>query len=126
MSQAFGSLATACFLLGIVMPSFAADAVNGKDIATRWCASCHVVERGQTSATDQAPPFAYIGKTPDFDPRFPAPHAAPEHAEPVAEPRGNRGLGRLHPVTEMKRQLEAVQDVMEPHRSALLIRNAKP
>ncbi|MHB0790273.1 c-type cytochrome [Bradyrhizobium sp. 5.13L] len=67
MSQAFGSLATACFLLGIVMPPFAADAVNGKDIATRWCASCHVVERGQTSATDQAPPFAYIGKTPDFD-----------------------------------------------------------
>jgi mono/diheme cytochrome c family protein len=67
MSQAFGSLATACFLLGIVMPSFAADAVNGKDIATRWCASCHVVERGQTSATDQAPPFAYIGKTPNFD-----------------------------------------------------------
>ncbi|QDP26184.1 cytochrome c [Bradyrhizobium cosmicum] len=67
MSQAFGSLATACFLLGIVMPSFAADAVNGKDIATRWCASCHVVERGQTSATDQAPPFASIGKAPEFD-----------------------------------------------------------
>jgi len=67
MSNAFKSVAMACWLLVIVTPSLAADAVNGKDIAKRWCASCHVVERGQTSATDQAPPFAYIGKTPDFD-----------------------------------------------------------
>jgi mono/diheme cytochrome c family protein len=67
MSNAFKSVAMACWLLVIVTPSLAADAVNGKDIAKRWCASCHVVERGQTSASDQAPPFAYIGKTPDFD-----------------------------------------------------------
>ncbi|WP_375157900.1 c-type cytochrome [Bradyrhizobium sp. RDT46] len=67
MSNAFKSVAVVCWLLGIVTSSSAADALNGKDIATRWCASCHVVERGQMSATDQAPPFASIGKTPEFD-----------------------------------------------------------
>ena len=67
MSNAFKSVAVVCWLVGIVTSSSAADAVNGKDIAKRWCASCHLVERGQTSTTDQAPPFASIGKAPDFD-----------------------------------------------------------
>jgi hypothetical protein len=67
MSKAFGSLATACCLLSLVTPSFAADAVSGKDIAKRWCASSHLVERDQTTAADHAPPFASIAKTPDFD-----------------------------------------------------------
>jgi len=67
MSNAFKAAAIACWLLGIVTPSWAADAANGKEIAKRWCASCHLVERGQTSTTDQAPPFAYLGKTPGFD-----------------------------------------------------------
>jgi mono/diheme cytochrome c family protein len=53
--------------VGAAAPSQAADPVSGKDIAKRWCASCHLVERGQTSATDQAPPFAYIARAPDFD-----------------------------------------------------------
>ena len=48
-------------------PSLAADADHGKEIARRWCASCHLVERGQTSTTDQAPPFAYLAKMPDFN-----------------------------------------------------------
>ena len=48
--------------------SFAADAYQGKDIAERWCAGCHVVERDQKSpAIDQAPPFASVGRTPGFD-----------------------------------------------------------
>ena len=47
--------------------SFAADSDHGKDISRRWCASCHLVERGQTSATDQAPPFDYLARTPDFN-----------------------------------------------------------
>jgi mono/diheme cytochrome c family protein len=54
-------------VIAIVSPSAAADADHGKQIAERWCASCHLVERGQTSATDQAPPFTYLGKTPEFD-----------------------------------------------------------
>lgn len=67
MSKAFELLVTACCLLSPVTLSFAADAVSGKDIAKRWCASCHLVERDQTTAGDQAPPFASIAKTPNFD-----------------------------------------------------------
>jgi len=49
-------------------PAFAADSGQGRTIADRWCSSCHVVEHEQkTAATDQAPPFATIGKTPDFN-----------------------------------------------------------
>lgn len=57
MSKAFRSVVAACCMLGTVAPCLAADPINGKDIAKRWCASCHLIERGQTSATDQAPPF---------------------------------------------------------------------
>jgi hypothetical protein len=47
--------------------SFAADAYQGKAIAERWYTGCHVVEREQKSpATDQAPPFASIARTPEF------------------------------------------------------------
>jgi mono/diheme cytochrome c family protein len=50
------------------MPAFAADADNGKRLAHRWCAACHVVSATQHSATtDQAPPFATIAKIPGFD-----------------------------------------------------------
>jgi len=49
-------------------PAFAADADNGKRLAHRWCAACHVVSAKQHSATtDQAPPFATIAKIPGFD-----------------------------------------------------------
>lgn len=61
-------LLVGCCTVAIVAPSFAADADHGKDIARRWCASCHLVERGQTSASDQAPPFTYLARMPDFDP----------------------------------------------------------
>jgi mono/diheme cytochrome c family protein len=47
--------------------SFAADADHGKTIAKRWCASCHLVERDQKSASDQAPPFASVARMPEFD-----------------------------------------------------------
>ena len=49
-------------------PAFAADATNGRRLAERWCEACHVVTSTQVrAATDQAPPFATIAKTPDFD-----------------------------------------------------------
>ena len=47
--------------------SLAADADQGKVIAKRWCASCHLVERDQKTTTDRAPPFASAARMPDFD-----------------------------------------------------------
>ena len=41
-------------------------AENGMQIARRWCASCHVVASNQRTASE-APPFAAIAKSPDFD-----------------------------------------------------------
>ena len=56
-----GSLATASSV-------FAADPDNGRRLAHRWCEACHVVTPTQSRpATDQAPPFATIAKTTDFD-----------------------------------------------------------
>ena len=51
-----------------VNSAFAADPSNGRRLAERWCEACHVVTPTQVrAATDQAPPFATIAKTPDFD-----------------------------------------------------------
>ena len=48
-------------------PSLAADVDQGKAIAIRWCATCHLVDRDQANATDKAPPFASIARMPDFN-----------------------------------------------------------
>lgn len=66
MSKILKSL-VACSALAIVAQPAVADSQHGKDIAKRWCANCHVVESGQTSAIDHAPPFSQIARTPDFD-----------------------------------------------------------
>jgi mono/diheme cytochrome c family protein len=75
MSEAFDRILRTLLLVGCfslvtaVGPSlsFAADAYQGKAIAERWCTGCHVVEPEQKSpATDQAPPFASIARTPEF------------------------------------------------------------
>jgi len=67
MLAAFRLLFLGSFIVAMVPPTFAADPNNGKEIANRWCASCHLVELGQGSATDQAPPFSYLARTPDFN-----------------------------------------------------------
>src|SRR6516165_1427524 len=67
MSKAFRLLFAGCCMTAFIAPSAAADADHGKQIAENWCRSCHLVERGQTSATDQAPPFTYLARTPEFD-----------------------------------------------------------
>jgi len=67
MSEAFRWVFCGLCIMAIITPSFAADADHGKEIAKRWCVSCHLVERGQTSATDQAPPFDFLARMPDFD-----------------------------------------------------------
>lgn len=45
----------------------AADPANGKRLAERWCASCHVVSPAQTRANTDVPTFATIGRQADFD-----------------------------------------------------------
>jgi mono/diheme cytochrome c family protein len=62
-------LLVGCCAFSVVLgPSaLAADTDNGKALADRWCSSCHVVDREQRLATDQAPPFASIAKMPAFD-----------------------------------------------------------
>jgi mono/diheme cytochrome c family protein len=60
-------LAAICAFLAQGSASFAADAVQGKVIAQRWCSGCHLVEGGQKSpVTDQAPSFATIATMPGF------------------------------------------------------------
>jgi mono/diheme cytochrome c family protein len=62
-------LAICCTLSAVLAStiSIAADANSGKNIANRWCSSCHVMQSDQKLATDQAPPFASIAKMPGFD-----------------------------------------------------------
>lgn len=45
-------------------PAHSADAANGERLAKRWCATCHVVAPGQTSANADAPSFASITRRP--------------------------------------------------------------
>ena len=48
---------------------FGADAEHGRELAKRWCSSCHVVSPEQQSASADAPPFATIARYPNFDPK---------------------------------------------------------
>src|SRR5262245_31172147 len=56
-----------CALKALGSSASAADADSGKTLANRWCSDCHVVQRDQRLATDQAPPFASLAKMPDFN-----------------------------------------------------------
>ena len=47
-------------------PSLAADASNGKRVAVRWCAACHVVTADQRHAYADAPSFREIANRPNF------------------------------------------------------------
>jgi len=49
------------------IPTLAADATRGGQLALRWCAACHVVRSDQKSAVIEAPPFETIARRPDFD-----------------------------------------------------------
>jgi mono/diheme cytochrome c family protein len=57
---------SAIFAADIIRPARAADAFNGKRIAERWCAACHVVNATQSEANADAPPFEDIAKRPKF------------------------------------------------------------
>lgn len=56
-------------LLAAVVPSLAVEPDDGRRIAERWCASCHLVSAGQTKGQDGVPSFARIGATRDLDER---------------------------------------------------------
>ena len=47
-------------------PSIAADVNHGRQVARRWCVSCHLVAARQRQTTTEAPPFT-IARKPDFD-----------------------------------------------------------
>ena len=47
--------------------AWAANAANGKTLAERWCATCHVVSPVQKQATTQAPTFSEVAKRPNID-----------------------------------------------------------
>jgi cytochrome c2 len=56
----------ATFAPATVRPALAADAFNGKRLAERWCAACHVVSATQREANADAPPFEDIARRPNF------------------------------------------------------------
>ena len=50
-------------LLSMPAASAAGDTAAGKDLATQWCASCHLIGDSGT-ASDGARPFAALAKDP--------------------------------------------------------------
>ncbi len=59
-------LASIALVLGTVA-CCAADAQHGRDLAQRWCASCHVVSADQARASADVPPFRAIARSSNFD-----------------------------------------------------------
>lgn len=72
LRDAFGSLGRLCpglivlagSLLAAPAPALSGDAEAGRDLARRWCASCHFVEADQNRTSDGAPAFAQIANDP--------------------------------------------------------------
>lgn len=66
MEKLITGLLSAAVFAALSHTAAAADAANGKRLAERWCASCHVVKAGQKSGTTAAPPFVEVAKTPNL------------------------------------------------------------
>jgi mono/diheme cytochrome c family protein len=47
--------------------AMAASAQHGKELAQRWCATCHLVAPDQARASTDVPPFASVARQPGFD-----------------------------------------------------------
>jgi mono/diheme cytochrome c family protein len=54
-------------ILAMPVSARAADAANGKRLAERWCAACHVVSSAQRRGNTQAPPFSEVAKKDHVD-----------------------------------------------------------
>jgi mono/diheme cytochrome c family protein len=63
--KSFCAVASALILCTVT--AHAADAEHGRDLAKRWCASCHLVAPDQQSASADVPPFATIAQSPNFN-----------------------------------------------------------
>lgn len=61
-----GALA-AIAAMGFPSIAMAGDADAGKQLAERWCQSCHAIGANQPMAVTEAPPFASIAKKSGFD-----------------------------------------------------------
>jgi mono/diheme cytochrome c family protein len=61
------SLFAAVALVVTTTICYSADAEHGRDLAARWCASCHLVSPDQHRANADAPPFAAIARSPNFN-----------------------------------------------------------
>ena len=53
--------------LALSSTALAADVNNGRDIAQRQCAACHMVAPNQRNEVADAPPFDVIGRKSGFD-----------------------------------------------------------
>jgi mono/diheme cytochrome c family protein len=55
--------------LSLILPGAAqaADAATGRQLAQRWCATCHVVTPEQARASADVPSFAAIAAKPGFN-----------------------------------------------------------
>jgi len=60
-----GLLCVGALLVAAPSPA-AADVEQGRIIAERWCAACHLVGPGQDTATDQVTTFAQIARRDDL------------------------------------------------------------
>ena len=61
-----GALA-AIAAMGFPCLAAAGDAAAGRQLAERWCQSCHAIGASQPMAITEAPPFAGIARKPGFD-----------------------------------------------------------
>jgi mono/diheme cytochrome c family protein len=52
---------------GLPSLAMAGDARTGRQLAERWCQSCHAIAANQPMAVTEAPPFATIARKPGFD-----------------------------------------------------------
>ena len=58
------SMSVVLALAPLSFPAGAQDHSVGRNLAVRWCMACHVVEPGQSTATDNAPSFTTIAARP--------------------------------------------------------------
>jgi mono/diheme cytochrome c family protein len=63
----FAGALAAIATMGVPPLAMAGDASTGKQLAERWCQSCHAIAANQPMAVTEAPPFATIARKPGFD-----------------------------------------------------------
>jgi mono/diheme cytochrome c family protein len=66
MPKATIAVFAALALVTCTAPGFAADALRGKQFASRVCSTCHVVFEGQSPRNPNAPSFQSVANSPQF------------------------------------------------------------